>query len=103
MQIIEQWLLFKYIEGQFAPFIEAVKDESAGGEGAYEVSRAGARNNWSGRDSAEKVVAVFSELSGCPSAMSPESLNANLCRLCADFKNPLAPLIRLGFISLEPY
>jgi hypothetical protein len=38
--------------------IETVQDERSGREGAIEVSGAGTRNNWSGRDSAENVIAV---------------------------------------------
>ena len=38
--------------------VEAIQEKRSGGEGASEVSRAGARNNRGGRDSSEKVIAV---------------------------------------------
>jgi hypothetical protein len=51
MKIIEQWLLFKYVDGQFHAIVEAVYDESSGGEGAFEATGAGTAVGWGGRNS----------------------------------------------------
>jgi hypothetical protein len=58
MKIIEQWLLFKYVNGEFTPLSKPFKTKNQAEKARHEVSRAGARNNRGGRDSAEKVIAV---------------------------------------------
>jgi hypothetical protein len=35
-RIIEQWLLFKYVDGEFAA-VETLQDEAAGGKSAAEI------------------------------------------------------------------
>jgi hypothetical protein len=42
MQIIEQWLLFKYVEGQFTPLSKPFKTKEQAREGAFETPGAGA-------------------------------------------------------------
>ena len=37
-KIIERWLLFEYVHGEFTPLIQAIQNEGTGGEGAREIS-----------------------------------------------------------------
>ena len=53
--IIEQWLLFKYINGEFTPFVEAVQIESTSGESAVKAPGAGAAVGSGGRDSNQSM------------------------------------------------
>jgi len=45
---IEQWLLFKYVGGEFTPLSKPFKSREPGGESTPEISRASAQDDWAG-------------------------------------------------------
>jgi hypothetical protein len=65
-KITERWLLFKYVGPEFTPLskplnLEAPQDESTSGEGAAEVPRTRAQDDWDRSDPNELLNSKIEE------------------------------------------
>ena len=54
-KIIERWLLFRYVDGEFTPLSKPSRNERSAGEGAFETPGARAAVGCGGRDSDQEV------------------------------------------------
>ena len=60
-KITERWLLFKYVGGEFTPLSKPLTTKEHAEQGAAEVSRTRAQNDWDRRDPNEVLNSKIEE------------------------------------------